>query len=245
MQRNTWICIVSTGLLMFVALTAAGATVSVQVGHLSATPLERHQATVNVRNAGSAAVVASVEFAIKPPVEIQRTVRKAVTVPAGGTVECRLPYELFEPGKHKLTCVARIGDRESVRWEDTLTVDDLSQVPQLFPDYYRRRLTIIGGREVTTSFGPLTDAGAGRLAAAARGAGVVRFADDAGIRESAVTVVPRPTTPEPVCASRRRQPPRGWRQAMVPVGHLRHSAETTPAAGNCMTPGSTSSACTP
>jgi hypothetical protein len=185
---------------MFVALTAVGATVSIQVDGLTATPLERHQAAVSVRNAGSAAVAASVELAIKPPVEVERTVHKAVTVPAGGVVECRLPYELFEPGKHKLTCVAKIGDRELARWAGTLTAGDPGQVPQLFPDYYRRRLTVIGGREVTTSFGPLTGAGAAAPAVTAQGAGVVRFATDAGVGELAVTVVPRPTTPEPVCA---------------------------------------------
>jgi hypothetical protein len=187
---------------MFVTLTAAGATatVSVRVGDLSVTPLEQHQATVSLRNVSSAAVVASVEFAIKPPVEVQRTVRKVVTVPAHGTAECRLPYELFEPGKHKLTCVAKIGERESARWEATLTVGDPGQVPQLFPNYYRRGLTIIGGRDVTTSFGPLTDADAATRAVAAQSAGVVRFATDAGLRELAVTVVPRPTAAKPVCA---------------------------------------------
>jgi hypothetical protein len=200
MQRYAGMCVVIAGLFVLGALTAAGATVALEVGDLPVTPLVRHEAVVTVRNAGDTGVRVAVEFAIKPPVEVQRTVRRAVTVAARGSAQCRLPYELFEPGEHKVTCVAKVDAVESARWKGKLTASDPAQVPRLFPDYYRRRLTVGGGREVTTSFGPLTDSAPGTRAVAAQGAGTVRFATDAGARELAVTVVPRPATPEPVVA---------------------------------------------
>lgn len=200
MNRYAWTCAVNLGLWVFGSLAAAEPTVSLEVADLPTTPLQRHEAEVTVRNVSAAAVRISVELAIQPPVERQRIVHRALSVAAQGTAHCRLPYELFEPGLHKLTCVAKIGDQQAARWTGTLTADDPAQVPQLFPDYYRRSLVVGGGREVTTSFGALAASDSGRRAVAAQGAGVVRFSTAAGPAQQSVTVVPRPATPEPICA---------------------------------------------
>lgn len=200
MRRYVWIGVVNAAFLMLGDSAAPGATVSLQVGDLPVTPLERHEAVVTVRNPDAARVLVAVEFTIKPPVEVQRIARRTVTVAPRGTAECRLPYELFEPGEHKVTCVAKVGTAECARWKGKLTASDPGQVPRLFPDYYRRRLAVNGGRDVTASFGSLTDAGAGTRAVTAQGVGTVRFAVEGGTRQLPVTVVPRPATPEPVSA---------------------------------------------
>jgi hypothetical protein len=189
----------SATVLLFGVLTATGATVSVQVGDFPATPLQCHEAALRLHNAGAAPIAVEVELTIKPPVEASRTVRQVVSVPANGAKECRLPYELFEPGRHTLTCLVKVGGVESARWQGTLTASDPAEVPRVFPDYYHRRLSVSGGRDVTTSFGPLAGVAADTHVVAAQGAGVVRFATDGGARSLAVSVVPRPATPEPVC----------------------------------------------
>ncbi len=120
--------------------TTLAATVSLEVDRLAVAPFARHEAVVVVRNAEAKPVTLVVEFSIKPPVEVQRSVRRPVTVKAQGTAECRLPYELFEPGPHKLTCVAKAGTAEVARWQGKLTADDPARVPPLFPSYYRQQL---------------------------------------------------------------------------------------------------------
>jgi hypothetical protein len=200
MQRYSGFGVAGMGLFVFGTLAAAQSTVSIEVGPLAITPLERHEAVISVRNAGDAVAKLVIELAVKPPVEIQRSVRRPVTVPAHGTFECRLPYELFEPGVHKVTCAAKDGARPVAHWEGRITVADPAQVPRLFPDYYQGRLTVVGGRDVSASFGPLVNAGGGRRTVAAQGPGKVRFRTDAGSRELTVTVVPRPAAVKPVCA---------------------------------------------
>ena len=54
---------------------------------------------------------------IKPPVEVQRTVRQAVRVPAGDFKDCRLPYEIFEPAA-KVTRLAEVNGTEATLLSD-------------------------------------------------------------------------------------------------------------------------------
>jgi hypothetical protein len=80
-----------------------------------------------------------------------------------------------------------------------LTAGDPAEVPQLFPDYYRGRLSVSGGRDVTASFGPLVEADARLRSVAAQGPGVVQFATSTGIRKLGLSVVPRPAALEAIC----------------------------------------------
>ena len=182
--------------LLFFAAVGPGANgaPTITVGPMEAGAYERHQVAVTVTNPDPGVVSIRLEFTIKPPGERARTVQAEMTVPKSGKITHRFHYELFEPGDHTVTCRARTGKEELARWSGILTVADADEVPRLFPNYYRKRLLVVGGRDVTTSFGAFAPLGKDARTVAAQGSGTVRFRTSTAFRTLPVTVVPRPAT---------------------------------------------------
>ncbi len=125
-----------SGLLLLLALPACAA-VEVSVAPLPTVPLQRQMAAVTVRNHDAAAVTARVELVIKPPVETARTTAATVTVPAGGSAEAAVPFELFEEGAHAVTVRVVVAGAEVATWTGTVAPVDLAAAEVPYPNRYR------------------------------------------------------------------------------------------------------------
>ncbi|MBI2299609.1 MAG: hypothetical protein HYU66_11825 [Armatimonadetes bacterium] len=117
-------------------VTSAASALGLKVAALPTVPLEKQLARVTVANP-AAAVNVRVELTIKPPVQVARTTAAAANVPAGGSVDLDVPFELFEAGDHAVTVRALVDNAEAATWSGTLTVTGLDAAVTPFPNYYR------------------------------------------------------------------------------------------------------------
>lgn len=177
------------------ALLAASLTAGVEltVGELPATGCRPHRVTVTCVRQG-AAVELELTLSIVPPARAARTTTRRLNLPADGRAEATFDYELYEPGEHKLTFTATAGGAVLARETRSLTPADLDTAPVLFPNHYRQSLTVVGGRAVTSSYGPLATK-EGRATVAASGDGWVEWPSGDGRRRCEVHVPPRAAGP--------------------------------------------------
>ena len=162
------------------AVLALPVPVKLDGGHLPTAAFQRHVAHVVLTIAAPRETVLTLNWSLRSPSGAARVARKIIAVSPGHRSKADFSYELFEDGDHTVTVVAQAAGAEVARWERHLEVRGAREAPMLFPNYYRQRLTVVGGSDVETSFGRLRPVGRRMGRVSARGPGIVRYSAGSG-----------------------------------------------------------------